>query len=73
MFIMQVTFSINKKLIIPQFYFRCNFHKKCAFAPRNNCAKNDSIAPSTFLTSNEILPSSSSNIGIKLNEKIINL
>uniref|UniRef100_A0A915DX14 Phorbol-ester/DAG-type domain-containing protein n=1 Tax=Ditylenchus dipsaci TaxID=166011 RepID=A0A915DX14_9BILA len=20
---------------------KCNFHKKCAFAPRNNCAKNE--------------------------------
>uniref|UniRef100_A0A914ME92 Phorbol-ester/DAG-type domain-containing protein n=1 Tax=Meloidogyne incognita TaxID=6306 RepID=A0A914ME92_MELIC len=27
---------------------KCNFHKKCAFAPRNNCAKSD-ILPSTFL------------------------
>nr|CAD2173708.1 unnamed protein product [Meloidogyne enterolobii] len=27
---------------------KCNFHKKCAFAPRNNCAKSD-IVPSTFL------------------------
>uniref|UniRef100_A0A914M0X9 Protein kinase C n=2 Tax=Meloidogyne incognita group TaxID=654580 RepID=A0A914M0X9_MELIC len=27
---------------------KCNFHKKCAFAPRNNCAKSD-IIPSTFL------------------------
>uniref|UniRef100_A0A914C7F2 protein kinase C n=1 Tax=Acrobeloides nanus TaxID=290746 RepID=A0A914C7F2_9BILA len=28
---------------------KCNFHKKCAFAPRNNCAKNEG-APNTFLT-----------------------
>ncbi|KAH7712737.1 CAMK/PKD protein kinase, partial [Aphelenchoides avenae] len=27
---------------------KCNFHKKCAFAPRNNCAKNELI-PNTFL------------------------
>uniref|UniRef100_A0A1I8BMB9 protein kinase C n=1 Tax=Meloidogyne hapla TaxID=6305 RepID=A0A1I8BMB9_MELHA len=27
---------------------KCNFHKKCAFAPRNNCAKAD-VLPSTFL------------------------
>ncbi|KAL3999129.1 Protein kinase domain family protein [Acanthocheilonema viteae] len=27
---------------------RCNFHKKCAFAPRNNCAK--AILPSTTST-----------------------
>ncbi|VDK80298.1 unnamed protein product [Litomosoides sigmodontis] len=31
---------------------RCNFHKKCAFAPRNNCAKNNQTAvlPSTAST-----------------------
>ncbi|KAI3418775.1 Dkf-1p [Globodera pallida] len=27
---------------------KCNFHKKCAFAPRNNCAKSDAV-PTTFL------------------------
>uniref|UniRef100_A0A7E4VPD2 protein kinase C n=1 Tax=Panagrellus redivivus TaxID=6233 RepID=A0A7E4VPD2_PANRE len=27
---------------------KCNFHKRCAFAPRNNCAKNEG-APNTFL------------------------
>uniref|UniRef100_A0A914YJ45 protein kinase C n=2 Tax=Panagrolaimus superbus TaxID=310955 RepID=A0A914YJ45_9BILA len=27
---------------------KCNFHKRCAFAPRNNCAKNE-LAPNTFL------------------------
>jgi protein kinase D len=36
---------------IPHFWhkiFRCNFHKKCAFAPRNNCAKWEAV-PTTFL------------------------
>ncbi|KAL3097082.1 hypothetical protein niasHS_002798 [Heterodera schachtii] len=27
---------------------KCNFHKKCALAPRNNCAKSETV-PTTFL------------------------
>ena len=45
--VLQVSFGENIFLEFC-FYFRCNFHKKCAFAPRNNCAKSD-IIPSTFL------------------------
>lgn len=43
MYILQVI-----KMLIYNF-LRCNFHKKCAFAPRNNCAKSEPIVPNTFL------------------------
>lgn len=45
------TLQVLSTLISPKkikFFHRCNFHKKCAFAPRNNCAKAEAV-PTTFL------------------------
>lgn len=55
-YLFPISFNISEKFFIFKntnfFFYRCNFHKKCAFAPRNNCAKNNltAILPSTAST-----------------------